>query len=323
MTPSSRRSSIRCTRTPPPSSAPMLSPPTSRAERRCPGSTGADRECRRRRRRGIRTSATARRVYLICDRERPQSHGRLRRLLMDRGMDVQIPIFEGDAASVRGANQQRLAECDAALVFYGAGDRGMERQRRRRPAQGGCLAAAAVAPARVHLPGGAGLRRQDRLIDIGGAERRSTGSAASARPRRAAAEGADESGPCLTPPPVAVNRNPFPGLRPFRADEEHLFFGREHQVDAMVDKLAATRFLAVVGTSGSGKSSLVNCGLRPALHRGFMAERRLVVADGAVPSRHNPIGAWRARWPRRASCSTASTTDGLPLDRGRSRPRCG
>src|SRR5258708_6513799 len=39
----------------------------------------------------------------------------------------------------------------------------------------------------------------------------------------------------------------------------------------MIDKLASTRFLAGVGTSGSGKSSLVNCGLVPALHRGFMA----------------------------------------------------
>jgi energy-coupling factor transporter ATP-binding protein EcfA2 len=65
--------------------------------------------------------------------------------------------------------------------------------------------------------------------------------------------------------------NPYPGLRPFREDEEHLFFGREHQVDGMVDKLARTHFLVVVGTSGSGKSSLVNCGLRPALHRGLLA----------------------------------------------------
>ncbi|MBH2042034.1 MAG: ATP-binding protein [Comamonadaceae bacterium] len=70
---------------------------------------------------------------------------------------------------------------------------------------------------------------------------------------------------------VALPPNPFPGLRPFREDEETLFFGREAQVDAMIDKLAATRFLAVVGTSGSGKSSLVNCGLVPALHRGLMA----------------------------------------------------
>ncbi|MCI0421261.1 MAG: hypothetical protein L0312_18885, partial [Acidobacteria bacterium] len=64
--------------------------------------------------------------------------------------------------------------------------------------------------------------------------------------------------------------NPFPGLRPFNEEEEYLFFGRESQVDAMVNKLAATRFLAVVGSSGSGKSSLVNCGLRPALRRGLM-----------------------------------------------------
>ena len=70
---------------------------------------------------------------------------------------------------------------------------------------------------------------------------------------------------------VTKTKNPFPGLRPFREDEEHLFFGRENQVDAMVDKLSRTHFLAVVGTSGSGKSSLVNCGLRPGLHGGLMS----------------------------------------------------
>ncbi|MBL8329477.1 MAG: hypothetical protein JNJ71_11530 [Rubrivivax sp.] len=70
-------------------------------------------------------------------------------------------------------------------------------------------------------------------------------------------------------PALPSHGNPFPGLRPFHEDEEHLFFGREHQVDAMVDKLAATRFLAVIGSSGSGKSSLVNCGLRPALRLGL------------------------------------------------------
>jgi WD40 repeat protein len=67
-----------------------------------------------------------------------------------------------------------------------------------------------------------------------------------------------------------ASSNPYPGLRPFREDEEHLFFGREHQVDGMVDALAHTHFLVVVGTSGSGKSSLVNCGLCPALHRGLL-----------------------------------------------------
>ena len=66
-------------------------------------------------------------------------------------------------------------------------------------------------------------------------------------------------------------QQPYPGIRPFEEDEEYLFFGREAQVDAMVDTLARGRFLAVIGSSGSGKSSLVNCGLRPALHRGLLA----------------------------------------------------
>jgi len=75
----------------------------------------------------------------------------------------------------------------------------------------------------------------------------------------------------MKPASATATTNPFPGLRPFREEEEHLFFGRERQVDVMVDKLAQRRFLAVVGTSGSGKSSLVNCGPRPALHQGRMA----------------------------------------------------
>ena len=85
--------------------------------------------------------------------------------------------------------------------------------------------------------------------------------------------------------------NPFPGLRPFREDEEHLFFGRENQVDAMVDKLTATRFLTVVGTSGSGKSSLVNCGLRPALRQGLMARAGTAWRMAQFRPGSDPIGA--------------------------------
>ena len=85
--------------------------------------------------------------------------------------------------------------------------------------------------------------------------------------------------------------NPFPGLRPFREDEELLFFGRENQVDAMVNKLADTRFLAVVGTSGSGKSSLVNCGLRPALRQGLMARAGTAWRMAQFRPGSDPIGA--------------------------------
>jgi len=66
-------------------------------------------------------------------------------------------------------------------------------------------------------------------------------------------------------------KNPFPGLRPFETDEYRLFFGREGQSDALLARLERTRFLAVVGTSGSGKSSLIRAGLMPALRGGMMA----------------------------------------------------
>lgn len=65
--------------------------------------------------------------------------------------------------------------------------------------------------------------------------------------------------------------NPFPGLRPFETDEYRLFFGREGQSDALIERLQRSHFLAVVGTSGSGKSSLVRAGLLPALRGGLMA----------------------------------------------------
>jgi hypothetical protein len=65
--------------------------------------------------------------------------------------------------------------------------------------------------------------------------------------------------------------NPFPGLRPFEPDEDHLFFGREHEIDELLRRLRVTRFLQVVGTSGTGKSSLVRSGLIPTLQSGFMA----------------------------------------------------
>ncbi len=64
--------------------------------------------------------------------------------------------------------------------------------------------------------------------------------------------------------------NPYPGLRPFRFEENYLFFGREGQSDELIELLTRKRFVAVVGTSGSGKSSLVTAGLLPDLYGGHM-----------------------------------------------------
>ncbi len=85
--------------------------------------------------------------------------------------------------------------------------------------------------------------------------------------------------------------NPFPGLRPFRDSEAHLFFGRSGQVDELLARLRTNRFVAVMGASGSGKSSLVRAGLLPALHGGFSPRvgshwRIAVFRPGANPM-HN------------------------------------
>lgn len=70
----------------------------------------------------------------------------------------------------------------------------------------------------------------------------------------------------------AQNFNPYVGLRPFHADENLLFFGRDQQTLELLQRLHEHRFVAVVGGSGSGKSSLIRAGLIPALKGGYLVE---------------------------------------------------
>ena len=84
--------------------------------------------------------------------------------------------------------------------------------------------------------------------------------------------------------------NPFPGLRPFEPDEDHLFFGREKEIDELLRRLRSCRLLSVIGTSGSGKSSLVRSGLIPALHSGFMVNAGSSWRVSTIRPGEDPIG---------------------------------
>jgi tetratricopeptide (TPR) repeat protein len=84
--------------------------------------------------------------------------------------------------------------------------------------------------------------------------------------------------------------NPFPGLRPFEADEDHLFFGREKEIDELLRRLRSSRFLSVIGTSGSGKSSLVRSGLIPSLYSGFMVKAGSTWRVSTLRPGEDPIG---------------------------------
>jgi energy-coupling factor transporter ATP-binding protein EcfA2 len=87
---------------------------------------------------------------------------------------------------------------------------------------------------------------------------------------------------------MTVFLSPYPGLRPFDVGESLLFFGREEQTDELLRRLHDTRFLAVVGSSGCGKSSLVRAGMISSLQSGFMVGagsrwRFAVMRPGAHP----------------------------------------
>ena len=64
---------------------------------------------------------------------------------------------------------------------------------------------------------------------------------------------------------VRLPREPYPGLRPFLDFEAALLFGRERQVREVIEHLRQTQFVAVLGGSGSGKSSLIHAGVVPEL----------------------------------------------------------
>ena len=69
------------------------------------------------------------------------------------------------------------------------------------------------------------------------------------------------------PGPAPLPACPYPGMVPFDEADSARFFGREQEVQELVERLRLHPFLAVIGASGSGKSSLVRAGLIPALRK--------------------------------------------------------
>ncbi len=88
-------------------------------------------------------------------------------------------------------------------------------------------------------------------------------------------------------------RNPYKGLRAFEEVDAADFFGRETLIVKIVGRLETERFLAVVGPSGSGKSSVVRAGVIPALRNRaaplFRNSFFLTMTPGADPIRELEI----------------------------------
>ena len=109
----------------------------------------------------------------------------------------------------------------------------------------------------------------------------------------AAAPAADATATDATATDVAV-RNPYKGLQPFGEADVGDFFGREAIVEELTLRVADERFVAVVGPSGSGKSSVVRAGLIPAMRSGADRWAIAQMQPGAHPFEEMEVALLRA-----------------------------
>ena len=97
-------------------------------------------------------------------------------------------------------------------------------------------------------------------------------------------------------------RSPYPGLAPFDPEDAAVFFARERETERLLELLHPTlqrgagRFVAVVGPSGSGKSSLLRAGLLPRLAR---SPTQWILVPPLRPGSRLPT-TWPPAWRRRS-----------------------
>ncbi|HZU02312.1 MAG TPA: choice-of-anchor Q domain-containing protein [Ktedonobacteraceae bacterium] len=100
--------------------------------------------------------------------------------------------------------------------------------------------------------------------------------------------------------PVSEPRNPYKGLQAFRQEDQHDFFGRNALIDKFISTLASTlqtersgkpseRLLAIIGPSGSGKSSVAMAGLLPRLRQGGVTGSQEWIYLGPIVPGAHPI----------------------------------
>jgi serine/threonine protein kinase len=82
---------------------------------------------------------------------------------------------------------------------------------------------------------------------------------------------------------LQLDESPYAGLSSFQENDAGKFFGRNREIAAMVTRIRDRPLMAVVGSSGVGKSSFVRAGLVPALKRSGETWETLVIRPGRKP----------------------------------------
>jgi WD40 repeat protein/class 3 adenylate cyclase len=104
--------------------------------------------------------------------------------------------------------------------------------------------------------------------------------------------------------PPTPGEAPYKGLQYFNVADASLFFGRSQMIGRLATSVANERFLALIGASGSGKSSVVRAGLIPALTKGQFGAWQIVMF---TPTAH-PLEAAALALTRAEESVTAAAT---------------
>lgn len=79
---------------------------------------------------------------------------------------------------------------------------------------------------------------------------------------------------------VQAHTSPYPGLRPYQFRETHLYFGQDEVTQRILNQLIDNRFVSILGGAGVGKTSILNCGIKPYFVTGLIgssdAEWRII-----------------------------------------------
>ena len=208
-------------------------------------------------------------VFVSYSRADQDAVERLGRALRERGLTVFVDRWYLVAGqSWPEALEKHLRDCRAVAVCIGASGMGAWQQREHYKALDRQAHEPGFPVIPVLLPGAddpaLGFLGLNTWVDL----RQGPEDAVTIEILTRAARGLPPGDEAALAPDPRGAICPYRGLLPFREEDAAFFIGRETFIATLIEKVRSSSLVAVVGASGSGKSSVVRAGLVPALRRG-------------------------------------------------------
>ena len=231
-------------------------------------------------------------VYLICENRDRELVRPIKQYLFKEQFEV-ITWLEGEAGAERLMEYHRknLRECDAALIFFGSGDEPWVRKNLEdlEKAYGYGREDDWTASA-VYVGAPPSDQKEDFLTHMVPYVIRNVSSFNPEDLRDFVSAVREAEGGRVVSVAAARPPTPSPDSAPSRRTSTASSSAARVSPTHCIERLERSRFLAVVGTSGSGKSSLVRAGLLPGLLGGMMAGAGAGWRVAVLRPGHDPFG---------------------------------